>query len=315
MKRLVINCIIFFAIVFCVLIVLDKYYTKYYTQHLNVCQKPDWIFNHQQQTFDFAFMGNSRVYNMVDIVGMEKQLGKKGINLGVTGSNFSEQYLVLDQFYKKKNTIKTLILQVDMIGMDYTKIPFNLHFPTYMNLLNDEAVQEVYKENASLHKYLIWKYIPFARYMEFSNKYVLYKTIKGGFECKEYAVFDTLRGTTYENMKFKDSNRYRYWNVNPIDVKYLNKIIALCKQKETRVIFYTAPIYSKNRPYHLNCGNSIKTIKAIADSVGIPYFDFNGSHYLPGNDTLNFYDNFHMNETGSKVLCKDLADSLKTLIN
>lgn len=293
-----------------VLYLLDGFYTRYHTNHLNVCSKPDWIFSQKNKTFDYAFMGNSRVYNMVDVVGFEKNTGKVAINLGVTGSNYSEQYLVLDKFFKSGNKVKQFLLQVDMISLNYTKLPFKLHFPTYMHLLNDTTVMQVYRDNATDFKYYTWKYIPFVRYMEYSNHYDLYKMLKGGFECQKSYEFDNSRGTTYENKAFKSFNIYRYWNIHPTDWKYLFRIISLVKTNGGEVVFYTAPVYDKNMSFQVNNHHILKTISRVADSLDIRYFNFMSYNYKSSKDTTLFYDNFHMNEKGSIVLTRDIADSL-----
>ena len=315
MKRIFINSIIFFGIIFLVLLTLDKYYTHYYTSHLNVCQKPDWIFSHKNQVYNLTFIGNSRVYNMLDAPQLEKKLNKSVINIGITGSNLSEQFIILDQFYKRGNKANFLVLQLDMISFDYSKLPFKLHLPTYMNLFNDVQVQEVYRDNSPMHKYLIWKYIPFARYMEFSNRYVLYKALKSGFECNQNLGYDSLRGGVYENIPYRDNNHaYRYWTVNPTDWKYFNKIVELAKVNQTRLIFYTAPFYSETRRFQLNTVAVYKLIRRQADSLHVPYLQFDTPNYKMANDTLNFYDNNHFNEKGSRIFAADLADSLKKII-
>ena len=42
---------------------------------------------------------------MIDINVIEKKTRRKGINLGLRGANFSENYLVLDQFLKSRNKL------------------------------------------------------------------------------------------------------------------------------------------------------------------------------------------------------------------
>lgn len=307
-----INGFFFFSISFILLWLLDRYYTQYYNSHLNVCQKPDWIFSHTHQSYDLAFIGNSRVYNMLDAPQLEKKLNKTVINLGITGSNLSEQFLVLDQFYKKGNKVGFLVLQLDMISFDYTMLPFELHLPIYMNFFHDNQVQEVYNDNTPMYKFLIWKYIPFSRYMEFSNRYVFYKLLKGGFECHQDLGFDSLRGGQYENISFRDNNHtYRNWTVNKTDWKYFKKIITLAQAHKTRLIFYSAPFYSATRRFQLNTNTIFKLIKQQADSLKIPYYNFDITSYKMANDTLNFYDNNHFNEKGSRIFASDLADSLK----
>ena len=248
---------------------------------------------------------------MIDVVGFEQKTRTTSINLGITGSNYSEQYLILDQFFKSGNKIKHLILQVDMIGLNFTKLPFKLHFPNYMHLFNDTVVSDVYLDNTNQFKFMMWKYIPFIRYMEYNNNYDIYKMLKGGFECKTSDEFDKLRGTTYENKPFKSFNIYRYWTINQTDWKYLFKIYSLAKKYGSDIIFYTAPLYQKNMSFQLNNDYILTKIRFVSDSLNIKYFNFMNFKYYRCNDTTLFYDNFHMNEKGSIILTSDLADSIK----
>ena len=109
MVKFVLKFILFLSIIFIILKLMDKYYTNYALKHKNVCEKSDWALNHKNQTFDYAFIGNSRVMNMVDINSIEKRIDKTGINLGLIGANYAESCILLDQFLKNGNKIKNLI--------------------------------------------------------------------------------------------------------------------------------------------------------------------------------------------------------------
>jgi len=295
---------------------MDKLYTRYVFTHPDVCKKAQWVMSHKNKKFDFVALGNSRVDNMTDIKGIENITGKTGINLGYTGSNFSEMYLLFNQFIKNGNITRNLLLEVDQMGLNAKKVDFKLHYPAYLHLFNDTLVNNVYKQNAEGYNYYLWNYIPFARYMEYSNNFVLYKMIKGGFECKEDAALDSNKGTEFITIqKMGKDWPITHFNIDPKDVEWLKKIIATAKRNNIPVIFYTAPIYT---PYLKTIDNyHIVTdqLRAIARSENIPYFNFvvpNTSICTNGED---YFDETHLKIAGAEKFSAMLADSIKPYLN
>ncbi len=299
------------------LFLLDNYYTKYVINHKNICEKSDWILSHHDESFDFAFIGNSRVLHMIDINVIEEKTKKKGINIGLRGANFSENYLVLDQFLKSGNTIKNLVVEVNMHNLNAAKqLEYSFHDFNYMHLLSDPITQQIFYDNRPSYKMFLWKYIPFVRYMEFSNRFSLYKILKGGFECKTSDEYDNSKGSKIFNEKvFKaEKQKYVYWSINETDEKYLDKIIMFALSKKMNLIFYTGPIYYKYLPYQLNYTNMIESIKIKVNNQNIPFFDFSKPDNLLCRDTNDFSDNFHMNISGVAKLSPQVADSLAPLL-
>ncbi|MCW3077779.1 MAG: hypothetical protein JWO32_2388 [Bacteroidetes bacterium] len=313
MKLFLRNVTIFFIIVFISFLLLDKYYTSYSLNHPNVCEKSDWILNHKNESFDFAVLGNSRVMHMVDISTIEKHTGKTGINLGIRGANFAENYLVLDQFLKKGNTIKNLAIEVNMHNLDSRKqLEYPFHDYNYVSYLKDTSVYNTFKDNVPYHKVLMWKFIPFIRYMEFSNRFSLYKIIKGGFECKINPVFDLTKGSEIVNDKvFKDEKQsYVYWKINESDEKYLDKLIDFSLKNKIHLVFYSGPVYYKYQPFQLNYKNILEQVKTKVMNKGISFINFCTMQNALCQNQGDFNDNFHMNISGVSKFSPILADSL-----
>ena len=312
MKQFTIKIIVFVLIICVILFALDCFYTKYSNTHKNLCQKPDWILNHKQQKFDFAFLGNSRAYNVIDVCLIEKKLNKTGINISMTGANFSEMYLILDQFIKLGNEITNLVLQVDLMTFDSKKVGFELHSPNYLNLFNDTTVLEVYKHNVPKYKFMMWKYLPFVRYMEYSNKFVLYKMLKGGFECNANPMLDTTKGSEFLFVeKFGKAFPKQYWIIDSTDVKYFRKITQFAKRKNINLILYTAPFYQQYYSNQLNNKGVKEYISKQSSAYEIPYFDFNKNNFYLCTSKEYFFDETHLNYKGSRELSSFLADSIK----
>ena len=299
------------------LILLDRFYTNYVSSHKNVCEKSDWVLNHTDEAYDFAFIGNSRVINGIDINEVEKITGKTGINLGLTGANYAENYLLLAQFLKSGNSVKNLVVQIDMHSLKSSTLPYPFHNTNYMHLLNDPSVYEIYKDNTAMYRLLMWKYIPFVRYMEFSSRFVLYKILKGGYECKTSEVYDLSKGSDlHKNKEFvPESLTNTSWEIDSTDQKYLDKLTTFAKEKKINVIFYTAPIYSNYFSYQLKVDEILGTEKEMARKQGIKYFDFSSPINPLCSDANNFNDNIHMNVTGTKKFTASIADSIRSILN
>ncbi len=316
-KQFIIKISIFSVTILLSLTLLDNFYTKYVFSHKNLCEKSDWILNHHDENFDFAFIGNSRVLHMIDINVIEKKTRRKGINLGLRGANFSENYLVLDQFLKSSNKIKNLIVEVNMHNLNADKqLEYPFHDYNYIHLLKDSITREVFYDNEPNYKMFLWKYLPFVRYMEFSNHFSLYKILKGGFECKTSDDFDASKGSKIFNEKvFKtEKQNYVYWTFNENDKNYLNKIIDLAMNKNINLIFYTGPIYYKYLPFQLNYTKMIGEIKNNLLNKNISFFDFSNPQNNLCRDTADFSDNFHMNISGVAKLSLVVADSIMQLL-
>jgi hypothetical protein len=315
MKIFFIKLLVFSLLIWVVLKFLDGYYTSYTVANKNVCQKPDWVLAHSGQNFDMAFLGNSRVYYMLDVPYLEKQTGKRGINLGLTGSNYSEIFLLFYQFLKSNNTVKNLFLEVDLLALNAKKVDFLFHGYTYMHLLNDTVVSNVYKDNAPAYRYFLWKHVPFVRYMEYSNRFVFYKMIKGGFECKTFDELDqTKGGVFFQGQDFPKSYANNYWTIDPVDKKYFDKIIAYAREKNINVILYTAPIYPEYAKRQLNYDAVMQVVSELAEKENLPYLDFSRPDYHVCLDKSNFFDNTHLNKKGVGFFCEDFADSIKPLL-
>lgn len=317
MRTFFIKSIIFLSIILALLLLLDRFYTNYVASHKNVCEKSDWVLNQYNKEFDFAFIGNSRVINGIDINEVEKVTKLTGINLGLTGANYAENYLLLQQFLKNGNKVRNLIVQIDMHSLRSSTLPYPFHNTNYMHLLSDPSVYEIYKDNTELYRLLLWKYIPFARYMEFSSRFVLYKILKGGYECTASSVFDPTKGSDlHKDKKFvPEALSYSYWEIDEKDQKYLNKLVAFAKKQNMNVIFYTAPIFNGYYPYQLKLSEIIDYEKKMAQKLGIAYFDFSSPQNPLCSDVTNFNDNIHMNVTGTQRFSASIADSLKNKLN
>ncbi len=128
-----------------------------------------------------------------------------------------------------------------------------------------------------------------------------------GYIYSNYVMTDKM----IENIQ---ANDYWNWEFNRRQKKYLDKIIALCKQKKIQLIFVTAPLANPVFEKVYNYELVDKKISAYAKDEGIPYLDFNLVNEKEKLFTIeNFRDGGHLNHSGAEIACRYFAAWYKKL--
>ena len=227
--------------------------------------KLDWLYYINEQSYDYAVLGSSRAYNMVDINTLDKYLDKNGINLGSIGGGYSENYVVISKFLET-NDINTLILNIDGYSLNSPlglgNQPF--HFFGFLPLFESSKYEDVFADNLPKWKYYLWKVVPIIKYIEYNDRIALVK--------QSHKLLDENKGTIY----LEETAQFKYLLepsiANEIDLKYLNVIINLCKENSIELVLITTPIYS---PDSVNNGTSaLEIIKSISKLHQIDYHGY-----------------------------------------
>ncbi len=318
MKPFFFKLFIFVGLLLIPLYALEKYYDYYFSKNLDSCNKPLWLLKQQQNSYDFAVLGSSRVFNMLDVQTLEKSTQKTGINLGASGSGYAENYLML-KLFTETNTIKTLIVQVDLYSLDEKNaFGYPFHDYLYLNKLKEPEVDSIYRDKVSAVKYYSWKYIPFTKYMEFSNFFSFYKVLKGGYECSS-SFLDTTKGSFLvdgkeaENSEAKpdQNNRFKQRYIDLKDMAYLQKIISFAHSKNIKLLFYTAPEYYKGFALQGNRNFIYAEITKLAQQNAIPYYNFANYTFDMCRKKELFKDNTHLNIQGSLQFSSHFGNTLQ----
>lgn len=281
----------------------DKYY------------KSSWVLNKKNESYDVAFLGNSRVYTQLSTDSLSKKLGKKCINIGVDGTNIMHHALLLELFFKQNNKIKYLVYNIDPWSLS-----FNLNEPKrtwiLLNEINDSSVYSEYKSVFGYRTYL-WRYFPFWKFTEYNSRLGLlaavnsklnlleqeYNIKNGDYLKPNNMVVDTHKLNSMANISdnFKVNNQNLY---------FLEKMIALCKSKNVKLIMITAPILNIQQQITKKTDLiTNKYLSPIFDKTQTPYLDF--THLDIGLAFHNFYDYHHLNNLGKTKYNSILAEELQ----
>lgn len=280
----------------------------------DTAEKGIWVLSLKNKTFDYVLVGSSRVFNVVSPLVMDSVLGMKGVNLGVGGTGYAENFLLLDQFFKNGNKAKIILIQVDMWGLLAPEKAYSHPFndQCYLFLIGKGTSDSVIAKNTNPLKHVLRKYLPFFSYAEYNNIYPM-NSVYAGFPHKpadfekEAGVY--LRDNDGQRDKvFTDSLKVQHREYCAASAESLQQLIALARKHNCTVVFFTSPTYSVYLPYEPDNKVMHDSLDAIANRNSIPYFDFEKSSIC--DERKDFRDFTHLNRKGSGIFSALLADSL-----
>jgi hypothetical protein len=278
-----------------------------------------WMAKIKGQKYDFAFIGASRVYTMVETAKMDSAWQKKGINLALDGSNTMEQYLILKKFLANGNTMRDLFIDLDYAKMDYK---FNGNFRIWCFLpyiQQDPYVYEEIRRNFGENKAFCWKYLPYYRYAEFNSKLGFFVLLNAGLKLAE-KPYDKNGDIVRRYVQIMDSSKSesdlvkRRQQVDTIHMYYLEKIGRLCLENKIRMHVYTPPFYYL-RLLRVANGDEILA-NYVQPTVNKVHADYHSFCKLPISRIARFYnDPLHLNKQGLPYLTKSIIDYYSDVIH
>ncbi|MCI1960140.1 MAG: DUF1574 domain-containing protein [Clostridia bacterium] len=326
------NGIICFLIIVCVLAIsapIFFHFGKLYreaaaknTINAFTKQRFDDFYALDKDSLDMVFVGSSHCYCTFDPDVIEKYTSLSSFQMGTPLQHPDTTYFELKEIFKTQRP-KYVVMEVywDVLDDDFELKQAD----SFFQVLNDDELKKEYiKEVFPLSdkvKYSLspirfqqdyFAYAANEMQKELESKYGVTKKTGQAQEGEEHYA---ERGYVLSTQKMLDSeynetNQFRNfdgkdWEMAKPQKKYLEKIISLCNDEGSKLIFVTAPIANVSIDYIKNYENINKTVSDFAKKYNIPYLDFNivnKQEKLFTND--NFRDDAHLNHSGVEIADK-----------
>lgn len=299
MKKFIINIVVFACLIVTCDLLLGFGF-KYLSAHAKGGDSGrNYYICHQSQN-DIIIFGSSRAMHHYDPIILKDSLGASCYNCAKDGNGIIMMYglyKMITERYQPKVLIYDLCTGFDLLAGDNNKYLGGLKYNYDSNHIDS----------------IFWKVDPLERYKMAVQTYRYNSEFLQLIMDNIYPLRSDHNGyrpvdrvMTYEPKIENGSDTITY-QYDELKMYYLKRLIADCKGKGTKLIFYISPMY-----------------KAYSDRIYSPIIDYckyNSipiiNHYCDEKYVFNktyFYDSFHMNRTGATVYTKEVAVEVKKII-
>lgn len=259
------------------------------------------FYNQKKNSIKLIFLGSSHAYRAFNPKIFKNNLKINSFNMGSSSQSPIESYYTLNQILKYQKP-KLIVYEVYW-EMFEDKRPFDAK--SYENsLLKSTVMRFSSKKEQYINsiftsdKYIqAWKNLFKNRKMDYGECYCG----KGFVENNTVANQSMLQS----NNTFKNIAQFK---VNPLQIKYFNRIVNLCKAKKIKLILVTVPIPPSSLAMVKNYTGIHNYFYTLAKKYKLKYYDYN---YLNRKLKLltdkDFKDSDHINNYGVKILDKHFS--------
>jgi len=232
------------------------------------------------KNIDVLILGSSHAYRGFDTRVFKKH-GLKAFNLGSSSQTPIQTNVLLNQ-YLDELTPKLVVLEV------------------YAGTLEIDGVES--SLDLAANNKMDWNYLrtlPDLKSIHSVNS-AIYGSFRELFKLNDSFVEDSIQGDDkyvkggYVETKFRKNplkpERAKPWKIIPTQINYLKRNVKLLKSKEIPFVLVQTPISKKL--YNSKTNN--QEIDEMLSKLG-KYKNFQGELKL--NDTIDFYDSNHMNQS------------------
>lgn len=297
MKKFIFKILLFFAIC----MVLDVFVgfassSLHKSSKGGLTQKDEYIKN--KMDADIVIMGSSRASHHYVSNLMADSLKCSVYNAGMDGKGIIMNYGVLLEI-TRRYTPKTIIYELTP-DFDYMKGD-NQQYLTHLRHSYDiKGVDSIF-----------WNVNPNERIKMLSNSYRSNSLVPHLIYDNIVAQIDTLNGYVplwnkvdkNEIIRTNIEKNIVDYSVDPLKVKYLQKMIALCQEKDIELIFAVSPLLGNTM--NIDC-----FIRAFSNSNEIKIIDCKEIKSSFNHDL--FQDTYHLNNEGAKKYTLAIINVLKT---
>lgn len=280
-------------------------------------------------SLDMVFIGSSHSYCTFDPANFDDALGVISHQMGTPLQHPDTSYYALKEIFRYQ-TPKVVVMELywDVLDDDFEMKQANSFFEV---LQNEELKQEYIKNVFPLSEKVKYHLLPIRYQQDFfayegnqlqkmiEEKFgVVKKAVEVGegieeYRAKGYVYCDIVlpKGEYDETNQFKNFDGQN-WKWSRQQKKYLDKIVALCKEKGTELLFVTAPVANVSMDWIKNYDKVHETVAAYAQKNQIPYLDYNiVNREEKLLENFHFRDDAHLNDSGVKIVNTHFLNWLK----
>jgi hypothetical protein len=294
------RAVLFIALVWSADFIVGKILRHFYRR-----QSSGWEYatrySAEETKADLLIFGASRAQQQYIPTPFEDTLQLTGYNVGRDGTSFFYHYAML-QAVLKRYTPKVIILDCEYAALknaaaSYDRLsvllPLYKDHPEMQSTINLRSPFEKYKFTSSIYPYnsMLFK--------------IAVANLKSNKEEKE-DINGYMPLHKSLNQPIKTFDYTEKYELDSVKVNMLRSFIDECKSRNIKLYLVCTPYYMKIK------GNdhSLSVTQQVAAEKNVPFIDYSADSFYFSRPQL-FDDTVHLNMTGAKIFCSDLAAKLK----
>jgi len=302
MKRFLLRVILFSLLLFAVLSAMVLPITGYYESlahrsDYNAYKSMNLAEKLPGANADILIMGNSRAAGHYNDTLLSRLVGKKCLNLGLSGFPFNYQYHILFEPYVQQNPAPRMILQEvsPWAFFDYVTPKYSIEMMPYINRPNMAFLKDLCPEMSSLDRFRLVRYAG-----------------RMGKVLKEIRMLKTdvgeLMGGGYKPHYIKGDMPLEH---DTLIINCFRRYIEECEQRNIELVLICSPIHVDDGLRYFDMEGFWKQIAECTQGKKVKILNFQD---LYGSDIRYFKDAMHLNLAADDEYTRFVADTLKSLL-
>ena len=272
------------------------------------------FYTQPKDSMEAIFVGNSNVYRGISPMIIWEKQGYSSYNLSTPVQKMWISYYLIKEMYHYQSP-KILFLDVDEVFSDRMDSEQGMRKAFDNMKLGSAKLEAIADPNFHLSLFDQLSYIfPALRYHSRWDSLSEndFKRIRQYYSCdyKGYLAGRLVKPSDKKEkkqnyMKKKQNEKENATQIAPLSQQYLEKIIQLCKEKNTKLVLMELPSlqtwsYEKS-----------EAISQFASQHDLPFIDFNKTEHIAIDWDQDTEDGgFHLNQYGAKKVSNYLANFL-----
>lgn len=273
-----------------------------------------------ENNIDTVFLGSSWTYLGYNCEEFDEYLDTVSFNAGSVGQTTIDSYFYLKEILKK-NPVKTVFYNISHLKLQSLK---NRYSSTVVNdrLSGANRLKHLL---ASSDSSTILYFLKSFRYRENISSTNLFANVEEKLspEYQKGIWIDDSSGLHYKDRGYIESSveipaennsaytlvdsTWRLLDIKEYNLEYLNKIVDLCQQENTRLIFITPPFSLGFLQATTGYQDYVEYMRLYTKEKNLEFIDFNRLKDNPFVEEYLFTDTTHLNTKGASILTEMLA--------
>ena len=260
------------------------------------------IYSSLTTSSDIAILGASRAAHHYVPNVFKDSLQMTAINYGIDGQNMFTHYVILNNLLGKKQKPKMVVLEISAIDINDTPRwnteKLNILYPYYNS---NVCVRDLLSNVLDPKERIVLKFSGIYRH---NSNYItyLYRMVAGFPKASD--GYRPLTKQWTKPIEFEEEHGSSY---HPKKVEYLEKISALCKKDNIKLVITVSPNYKI-----LPDQKWVKKVKEIAEKEDIPFL-YHEKDTLYQSHKEWFNEPFHLNDEGANIYTKQICGEIKSM--